>query len=127
MNNQPAQDLARLLRDARLQLGISARELARQSGVTVSTISRLENGDIPQPRTDKLRPLADTLKLELADLYAAIGYEQPTALPSFTPYLRSKYADLPDTAKRELESAFDRIAKKHGYSSTGPNPGEDEI
>ena len=47
-------------------------------------------------------------------------------LPSFTPYLRSKYRDMPLEARKEIEQSFGEIAKKYGYDGSGPLPGEDE-
>lgn len=115
-----------LIRSARTAQGISALELAQRTGIADTSIGRIERGDIAAPRPDLLKSLADALDLELADLYAAAGYVQPTGLPTFAPYLRSKYADLPDEARDELEASFARIATKHGYDPAGPAAGEDE-
>jgi len=91
-----------------------------------SNVIRLEQGAIANPRPETLKSLADVLGLDLADVYAAAGYVQPQGLPSFAPYLRSKYARLPKAAQQELERTFSHIVKKHGYEAHGPNPGEDE-
>ena len=50
----------------------------------------------------------------------------PDDLPSFQPYLRSKYRGMPTEAVDDLERAFERIVKKHGYRPEGPRDGEDE-
>jgi transcriptional regulator with XRE-family HTH domain len=107
-------------------LGLSAREVADRSGMADSNVLRLEQGAIANPRPETLKSLADVLDLDLSDLYTAAGYVQPQGLPSFEPYLRSKYSDLPASARRELEQSFARIAAKHGYDPNGPRPGEDE-
>jgi hypothetical protein len=91
-----------------------------------SNVIRLEQGAIASPRPDTLKSLADVLQLDLADVYAAAGYVQPQGLPSFAPYLRSKYGKLPASAQAELERNFARIAEKYGYDPNGPAPGEDE-
>ena len=62
----------------------------------------------------------------MADLYAAAGYPTPTELPSFTPYLRSKYGGLPPEARAELQETFQRLSEKYGYDGDGPADGEDE-
>lgn len=126
MDNHQSQQLGTLLRTAREELGLSAREVADRSGMADSNVLRLEQGAIASPRPDTLKSLADVLHLDLADLYTTAGYVQPDRLPSFTPYLRSKYANLPASAKRELEASFERIVAKHGYDPDGPNTGEDE-
>lgn len=74
----------------------------------------------------QLQALATALDLELADLYSAVGYSSAESLPSFTPYLRSKYGDLPAPAQAELAQSFQHIAHKYGYDANGPAPGEDE-
>lgn len=126
MKNQPATKLGKMLKKAREANGLSAREVAIRSGMADSNVLRLEQGGIANPRPETLKSLADTLQLDLSDLYSAAGYLQPQGLPSFAPYLRSKYADLPASAHREIEQSFTRIAAKHGYDPNGPKPGEDE-
>ena len=126
MDTKQSQALALMLKQAREALGLSARELAKRSGINDSNVVRLEQGSIANPRPDTLKSLADVLALDLADVYAVAGYAQAEGLPSFTPYLRSKYADLPDGAKVEMEKSFAHIAEKYGYDPSGPAPGEDE-
>lgn len=55
------------------------------------------------------------------------NYVVPDDLPSFQPYLRRKYGDMPPQAIEDLDEAFARIAKKYGYRPDGPMAGEDEI
>lgn len=126
MDKKQAQSLGKMLKQSREKLGLSAREVADRSGMADSNVLRLEQGAIANPRPETLKSLADALSLDLSDLYAAAGYVQPEGLPSFAPYLRSKYADLPASAQREIEASFKKIAAKHGYDPAGPKPGEDE-
>ena len=126
MNPKQAKLLGNQLKQARVEMKLSAREVADRSGMADSNVLRLEQGSIANPRPETLKSLADTLRLDLADLYAAAGYVQPTGLPSFAPYLRSKYADLPPSAQRELERTFRKILREHGYDPAGPTQGQDE-
>lgn len=126
MTPKQAAALAHLLTQARKQLSISSRELARRSGVTNGHVRRLELAETPSPRPETLKALADVLQLELADVYATAGYTQPDKLPTFSPYLRSKYSHLPAAAQKELERSFAKVAEKYGYSPDGPVDGEDE-
>lgn len=129
MDNSPvkSKNLGELIRAGRAAKGLSIRELSSDSDIARSTLLDLEQDKIASPNPHYLKNLAQALDLELADLYAAAGYVPATGLPSFTPYLRSKYADLPDGAKAELERSFVHIAEKYGYDPAGPAPGEDEI
>ncbi len=129
MSPDAASHLAQLLKAARVKLGLSIREVGARSGITNSNIVRLEQGIIPNPRPETLKALADVLELDLADVFTSIGYVQPKGLPSLTPYLRSKYGDMPESAVQELQAYFTKLAKKHGMHTdqfSGPRPGEDE-
>lgn len=128
MNTSPnnANSLGELVRHAREARDFSIRDLADQAEIGRSTLLDLEQGKVASPNPTTLQSLATVLEIDLADIYAAAGYAQPAGLPSFTPYLRSKYADLPDDAKAELEKSFAHIADKYGYDPAGPKPGEDE-
>lgn len=91
-----------------------------------ATITRIELGAFMAPRPDKLSRIAEALDLSLADVFALADYVVPTDLPSFQPYLRSRYRGMPDEAIDDLDKAFARIVKKHGYQPDGPTDGEDE-
>lgn len=91
-----------------------------------ATIIRIERGDFGAPAPDKLSRIAEALELPLADVFALADYVVPTDLPSFQPYLRSRYRGMPDEAIDDLDKAFARIVRKHGYQPDGPANGEDE-
>jgi|SRR3954447_26153496 len=118
--------LGKRLRARREELGLSIRDLERLTGIDNSLILRMEQGAIANPAPEKLSRVAEALGLDLADVYALAGYSAPRQLPAFTPYLRTKYRDLPQRAVRELERTFTEVAKRHGYRPEGPAPGEDE-
>ena len=126
MNPEQAQELGRQLRTRREELGLSGRDLERLTGVDNGTIVRIEQGAFAAPRPDKLSRIADALGLSLADVFALAEYVVPDELPTFAPYLRSKYRDLPAPAVDELERSFKRITKRHGFEPDGPAAGQDE-
>lgn len=127
MNDEQARELGNRLRARREQLDLSIRQVAERSEINHSTLVRLEQGVIDAPAPDKLSRIAEVLGLSLADVYALADYSVPADLPSFKPYLRTKYRSLPAPAVEELERSFRRIAKKHGLDIKGPAPGEDEL
>lgn len=116
-----------LIANRRHELGLSGYRLAERTGMAPSIIMRIENGTM-QPSAEKLDLLAGVLDLEPSVLMAASGYEELATLPTFQPYLRSKYPDMPAGARNDLARAFARITKKHGFdpTETGPRPGQDE-
>lgn len=125
MSDQPDTDkLAQLLRAARERQGLSVRRVAQLAGVDAATVLRLEQGHIATPKADKLRAIGRVLAIADADLYTAAGWLAPAELPTFRPYLRSKYRELPPEAIEEIESVFERIARDYG--AQGPVNREDE-
>lgn len=124
MNSDEAQRLADLLRNARQAAGLTARAVARLAGVDVGTVTRIELGQIASPRPDSLRAIGEVLGIPTADLFAATDWLPREELPSFRPYLRTKYRELPPEAVAEIEALFDRLARDHG--SDGPIGDEDE-
>ncbi len=122
MTPEQARALGAFIRRQRLALGLSARELARRAGI--ADVIRIEQGILLNPRTDSLRAIAQGLDVPLNDLLAAADYVPAKELPTFRPYLRAKYKDLPDEAVAEMEQFLGRLQRKHG--SGGPLDGEDE-
>jgi transcriptional regulator with XRE-family HTH domain len=118
--------LGRVLRARRQELSLSTRQLGERAGVDDATIVRIEQGAFAAPRPDKLVRIAEALGLSTADVFTLADYSVPDDLPSFQPYLRSKYRDMPVGAVKDLNKAFERIVKQHGYDPNGPQNGEDE-
>lgn len=118
--------LGNYLRARRRELGLTSRGLAELSGLEQATIIRVETGRIRRPRPDILTKLAEALDVDSADLFARASYTAPTSLPSLTPYLRTKYKDLPAKEVAKIEAYAERLARKHGIALAGPQPGEDE-
>jgi transcriptional regulator with XRE-family HTH domain len=126
MDDQQAKALGALLKQKREELGLSSRQLGELAGMDGVTILRFEEGAFAAPRPDKLARVAQALGLTLADVYAMADYAVPDDLPSFRPYLRTKYRNLPADDVEAIERYAARLAKKHGIKLDGPAPGEDE-
>jgi transcriptional regulator with XRE-family HTH domain len=109
MNQERAQRLGEFLRAQRTELGLSARHVARAVGVRDSTIMRLERGSYAAPAADKLARIADTLKLDLADVFSMAGYAVPSSLPSLPHYLRARYPELSERAISELHTHLEEL------------------
>lgn len=118
--------LSQILKKRREELGLSFGQLADATGITRGQLFKLEQGQVQKVQPRQLAALAEPLEVPLADLYDAAGFELPTELPSFTPYLRTKYRDLPPAARAELQQSFAQIARRYGYQPGGPRSGEDE-
>lgn len=126
MKQAEANGLGKWLKERRQAAGLSTVELAKRVGTTDGTITRIEQGAIASPDPNKLSRIAEALGLSLADVFEMADYAVPGDLPSFQPYLRRKYRDLPTGAVDDLEQAFAKIIARHGYDPSGPLRGEDE-
>jgi len=100
------------------------RQLAREIGTNISTISALEAGTSLSPQPDTLKAIARVLGLSVSDLYVLTDWLPAGELPTLKPYLRAKYHDLDEQAIADIEAYANQRAKRHG--STGPIDREDE-
>lgn len=124
MNHEDMLRLGDYLRQHRQAQGWTTRRLAAAIGVDMAQIVRLEQGRVQSPHATSLAAIAEHLELPLADVFGLAGIAVPSELPSFRPYLRAKYRELPPDAVAELELRFQEIADKYG--TDGPHDGEDE-
>ncbi len=126
MEPEQAKKLGEYLREARQAKGLSKLALAAITNINDATIFRIEDGQFNRPSPDKLARIAEVLEVPLADVFALADYAVPTELPSFAPYLRTKYRDLPDEAREAIETYAEQIAHKHGVALAGPVDAQDE-
>ena len=113
--------LGAVLRTERERAGLSLRELAIQTGTHSSGLHLIAQGRVMSPDPIKLRAIAHALNCDVQDFFALAGYSVPDRLPSLAPYLRSKF-DLPDAAIDELQTYFDQLRDRYGFSE-----GDDEL
>ncbi|WP_442914286.1 helix-turn-helix domain-containing protein [Kribbella sp. NBC_01245] len=127
MTPEQQRALSSTIKEARLARGYSASELARRSGLTPSTITRIEASQLQHPpQAENLIAIAHALDIPAGDLFGALDWLEENELPSFTPYLRARYGKLSPEDFAELNATFARIAKRTGYDANGPKRGEDE-
>ncbi len=67
-------ELGKTISEAREKVGISQRELARQSNMDCAEVSRIEAGKRLKPNVLYLKGIADTLNLSMVDLMKLAGY-----------------------------------------------------
>jgi transcriptional regulator with XRE-family HTH domain len=126
MKPEDLERIGRTLSKARERLGLSAAEVARRAGMPTSTVTRIESAQFATPQPDSLKAIADVVGVDVADLFVTADWLPKEGLPTFAPYLRAKYGDLPPEALADLEQSFARIAERYGYDADGPSEGEDE-
>jgi transcriptional regulator with XRE-family HTH domain len=119
MSKPQAIALGRLIARERAKAKLTQRSLAEQAGVTHPTILRLERGEFGRPDPEKLQRIAHALDLEVADLFALVGYMPAESLPSFGPYLQIKWEkELSAEDRAALERDFERRRRKQRAKET---------
>lgn len=84
------QEINEILKQRRLELGLTMLDVAKSVGVSEGTVSRWESGDIANMRRDKIAALAKTLNISPAVI---MGWEQ----------IEEKPAKISDSEKKILE------------------------
>jgi transcriptional regulator with XRE-family HTH domain len=110
MSDNNAELLAQTLRKAREATGMSVRQLAAQSGVSKSTISKFERDG--SGAAHNLLALARALELRASDLFSQAGKPLPRLGPNLPAMLRAEY-DLPPEAIKEIQANIEQVARKY--------------
>jgi transcriptional regulator with XRE-family HTH domain len=100
--------------------GLSLRSLADIAGLHHSFLSKLELGAYDSVSAESLMALAEALDLPPADLFSLAGYRLPESLPSFGPYLRTRYGEeLSDDDLSALTHMFEAMRSGHDETAGG--------
>ncbi len=113
MGTTDTEQLGDFVRKQRETAGLSLRAAARAAGIDHKYLFNIENGKVEQPGPRILVALARVLEVEVEDLYALAGYTMPEGLPTFEPYLRTKYG-LPSEAVQQLDEYFAYLRQRYG-------------
>lgn len=76
--------LGNYLKKARIQQGLSLKDVYRETGISDSRLSRIENGNISYGAGPSfIKALAKLYKIDLVDLLVSVGYLDAEALSSY--------------------------------------------
>lgn len=119
--------LGELIQTSREKAGLSARKLEQISGLDHSYISKLEKGAYQSVLPDNLNKLAEALDIQPVDLFTLAGYPAVDELPSFGPYLRTRYGEeLPADAREALTEMFEVLSRSQGNGAEAVDDEEPE-
>ena len=99
-----SEELKNLIESARVEKGISQRELAKLTGISRSTLNDLINGKIKKVDIDDLRKIAETLDMSLQKLLKVAGYDEMLFYFSKDKYANKSSKDLKEMIKTYEES-----------------------
>jgi transcriptional regulator with XRE-family HTH domain len=121
----PSTPLGDRLRQLRLSNGLKQRDLSNQAGVTIQTISRLENGEYDRVLPGTAEALARALGVSPS--YLLTGYEPSKGGRSVPPEVLGVYSQL-DTTTRETWVQIGHVLKEQQtrYAALQSEDGEGE-
>ena len=99
-----SEELKNLIESARVEKGISQRELAKLTGISRSTLNDLINGKIKKVDIDDLRKIAETLDMSLQKLLKVAGYDEMLFYFNKDKYANKSSKDLKEMIKTYEES-----------------------
>ena len=102
-------ELKNLIESARVEKGISQRELAKQIGISRSTLNDLINGKIKKVDIDDLRKIAETLDMSLSNLLKVAGYDEMLFYFSKDKYVTKSSKDLKNMIEQYKKSEIDLL------------------
>ena len=95
-------DIKQVIKQHRLQAGITMKELADLVGVSEATVSRWESGDIATMKHSQIAKLCNALNISPALLVPGIAIPTPT-LSQHDLDLLAAYKAAPDNAKQVVD------------------------
>ena len=104
-----SEELKILIEDARIKKGISQRELAKQTGISRSTLNDLINGKIKKVDIDDLRKIAETLDMSLQKLLKVAGYDEMLFYFNKDKYANKSSKDLKELIEQYKKSETDLL------------------
>ena len=102
-------ELKNIIENARINKGISQRELAKLSGISRSTLNDLINGKIKKIDVGCLKKLAETLNLSLTELLRLAGYNDLIDYLSMDKYKNKSTKDLMDMIEKYKKSELELL------------------
>ena len=98
-----------LIEDARVKKGISQRELAKETGISRSTLNDLINGKIKKVDIDDLRKIAEVLDMSLQELLKVAGYDEMLFYFNKDKYANKSTKDLKSLIEQYKKSEIDLL------------------
>ena len=75
--------LGQLLKEQRLAKNLSMKSVYKATGIHDSTLSRIENGDTPEPPAKTIKKLTDLYEGNAVELFISCGYLQVSDLEKY--------------------------------------------
>lgn len=117
MTPEQTANLTNLIMLKRNELGLSVNEVGRLAEIEPSTMWRIEQGLVANPRIESLIAIANVLGVNTFELFTTIGWLTADELPSLSAYLDGKYPNLPEAVSRHIEHHVTKILHAYSHSA----------
>ncbi|MFE9789221.1 helix-turn-helix domain-containing protein [Nocardia salmonicida] len=107
--------LGEIIRARREELRMNRVMIAERSGLSPSTITRLEQGKYTKPTPDTLRAIATALDLTADELFIVTGWLTALPMPR-TGFVRVICQGVGLSTVRDIDNALRDISRKHRNS-----------
>ena len=109
-------DIKTLIKNRRIELGLTMKDVAAACSVTEATVSRWESGDIENMRRDKIYSLAKVLSISPEEI---MGWPSSKTFPltEFERELIIAYRKAPESRKESVRTLLE-IREKTDVAST---------
>lgn len=108
-------DVKNILRNKRIDLGLTMKDVAARVGVSEATISRWESGDIENMKRDKIAALAKALQISPSVI---MGWDEPECTQDEIVLLEA-FRKLNSKGKRRVMDAINDYLRIDEYTSKG--------
>ena len=102
--------LGQLLKTQRLEKNLSMKNVYKATGIHDSTLSRIENGETPEPPARTIKKLSDLYESNAVELFISCGYLQVSDLEKYQQCF-SGTDKLTDEEKKLIQSQIDLFLK----------------
>lgn len=103
--------LGEYLKKIRDELGLSLKDVYRETGISDSKLSRIENGtNVSAPTPDVLQALSKLYQINLVELYLIVGYLDEEALSSYVQVFKNVKL-LKDDERKNIQEQIDLFTK----------------
>ncbi len=108
-------DLATIIKFKREEKGYTQAELAKRTGLTQATISRLESGEVRQLKSDAIRSLAAALGVSIDFIMGEsprMGFDETLAADQTAQVIFRGYEKLSEEQRQQLKEYVEFLSKR---------------
>ncbi|MFF0492858.1 helix-turn-helix domain-containing protein [Nocardia sp. NPDC004068] len=116
MKSDSSSLLQPILAERRRVLNLSSKEVAKRAKLDYTTYWRIETGVVAKPQVENITAIARALNLSCTDLFALLGWLPSDELPSISPYLQTRYSELPVEAHQRIRGYLVALTEQYGVS-----------